>query len=73
MKKLTEEWTLSELRREMPEAISMLHEFGFQCPGCPSAAEETLRDACFVHGLNPDGVIERIHERMREKGQGREK
>ncbi len=34
---------------------------GMHCIGCPSAQGETLEEACFVHGLDCDRVVEAIN------------
>ncbi|MDD3693418.1 MAG: DUF1858 domain-containing protein [Oscillospiraceae bacterium] len=36
-------------------------EMGMHCLGCPSARGETIEQACQVHGVSSDVLIERIN------------
>ena len=35
---------------------------GMHCLGCPSAMGESIEDACFVHGMDPDKLISELNE-----------
>ncbi|MBQ5752238.1 MAG: DUF1858 domain-containing protein, partial [Bacteroidaceae bacterium] len=37
------------------------------CVGCPSARGESLEEACFVHGMEVDQVVNRINEYLATK------
>lgn len=39
-------------------------EMGMHCLGCPSARGETLEQACAVHGVNCDELVEKINAHM---------
>ena len=36
-------------------------EMGMHCLGCPSARGETLEQACAVHGVSSDELVEKIN------------
>lgn len=36
-------------------------EMGMHCLGCPSARGETLEQACEVHGVDCDALVEKIN------------
>jgi hybrid cluster-associated redox disulfide protein len=36
-------------------------EIGMHCLGCPASVGETLEEACQVHGVDADEVLERIN------------
>lgn len=36
-------------------------EMGMHCLGCPSARGETLEQACEVHGVSADELVEKIN------------
>lgn len=36
-------------------------EIGMHCLGCPSARGETLEEACAVHGVDADELVEKIN------------
>ena len=37
-------------------------EMGMHCLGCPSARGETLEQACMVHGVNVDELVEKLNQ-----------
>ena len=37
------------------------------CLGCISATYETIREACYVHGLDPVEVLEQINSALARK------
>ena len=39
-------------------------EMGMHCLGCPSARNETIEQACAVHGVSVDDLIARINEHL---------
>lgn len=39
-------------------------EMGMHCLGCPSARGETLEQACAVHGVNADELVEKINNHL---------
>ena len=36
-------------------------EMGMHCLGCPSARGETLEQACAVHGVDVDALLEKLN------------
>ena len=36
-------------------------EMGMHCLGCPSARGESLAEACMVHGVDADELVEKIN------------
>lgn len=41
---------------------------GMHCLGCPSASGETIEQACMVHGVDPDVLVNQINEYLNAKG-----
>ena len=39
-------------------------EMGMHCLGCPSARGETLEQACAVHGVSVDELVEKINKHL---------
>ena len=35
---------------------------GMHCLGCPSSMGESIEDACFVHGMDPDKLMEELND-----------
>ncbi|MBE7038614.1 MAG: DUF1858 domain-containing protein [Ruminococcaceae bacterium] len=42
-------------------------EIGMHCLGCPSASGETIEQACMVHGVNADELIDKINNYLKNK------
>ena len=42
-------------------------EMGMHCIGCPSASGETLEEACMVHGVDVNELIEKINKHLADK------
>lgn len=42
-------------------------EMGMHCLGCPSARGETLEQACAVHGVDADELVEKINQHLQGK------
>ena len=42
-------------------------EMGMQCLGCPSARGESLEEACMVHGVDVNELIEKINKHLADK------
>ena len=45
----------------------ILMRAGMHCLGCPSAQGESLEEACFVHGIQVDTVVNAINEYLAAK------
>ena len=58
MFRINSETQIGELLSEFPEAAGILQSMGMHCPGCPSAQRETLEEACLVHDMDVDSLIE---------------
>jgi len=44
-----------------------LFEIGMHCLGCPSSRGETLEEACEVHGVDADELLEKINAYIAEQ------
>lgn len=42
-------------------------EMGMHCLGCPASRGESLEQACAVHGVSADELIEKINGHLAEK------
>lgn len=42
-------------------------EMGMHCLGCPSARGETLEQACAVHGVSADELVEKLNKHLESK------
>jgi len=37
------------------------------CLGCPSASGETIEEACAVHGVDADELVEKLNDYLKDK------
>lgn len=58
---VTADMLIGEILRQYPDAADVLMECGMHCLGCPSSQMESLSDACMVHGLDVESVLERVN------------
>ena len=53
---------IGELLQIAPEKAEILLEAGMHCLGCPASQEETIEEACEVHGIDVDDLMKKINE-----------
>ena len=58
---INKEMTIGELLNEYPEKAEILMEMGMGCLGCPSAQVETLEEACEVHGIDVEELMQKLN------------
>lgn len=52
---------IGDLLKEAPEKADILLEAGMHCLGCPASQEETIEEACMVHGIDVDEIIKKLN------------
>lgn len=62
----TPEVKINDLLQAHPDAFIALLECGMGCVSCPSAAVETLAEACVVHGLDALDVCDYVNHKLAE-------
>ena len=60
---INKDHTIGEILEMNPMAAGILNEFGMGCLGCPSATMETLEQACYIHGLELEEVMNKLNEK----------
>ena len=58
---ITKDMIIGEVLQQREDAAEILTDCGMHCLGCPSAQMESLADACTVHGLAVETVLERLN------------
>lgn len=53
---------IGELLEQFPEKADILLEAGMHCLGCPASQAETLEEACGVHGIDVDELVEELNK-----------
>jgi len=60
------ETLIGEIVTQYPEAIEILLSIGMHCLGCPASRNESLQEACMVHGIPAEQVVEAINNKIAE-------
>ena len=60
--KLTKQTTMGEMLEYDLGIAYILMQCGMHCVGCPSSIGESLEEACAVHGLDADEVMDVIRD-----------
>ena len=59
---ISSDMPMGEILRLYPQAAEVLMSCGMHCLGCPSAQAEALSDACAVHGISIDEVMDKLYK-----------
>lgn len=59
---ITKDMTIGEVISKNTNATDILTSFGMGCVGCPSAQSESVEDACEVHGLSLEALLEALNK-----------
>ena len=55
---------IGEIVRNYPESVEVLLSIGMHCLGCPASRMESLEQACAVHGIPAQQVVDAINEKI---------
>ena len=63
---VTGETLVGEIVTKYPETVEILLSIGMHCLGCPASRAESLQEACMVHGIPAEQVIDAINAKIAE-------
>lgn len=58
---ITRDMLIGEIIQTKPEAINTLLMAGMGCIACPSSLYETLEEACMVHGMDCEYLLDQLN------------
>ena len=58
---INKDMLISEILELNPELASVLMDVGMHCITCPASAGETLEEACMVHGIDVNEVVDTLN------------
>ena len=67
MEKITKDMIIHDIIAVDSDLIPVLLDAGMHCIGCPSAQGETLEEACMVHGIDVNEVVEALNSKLSAK------
>ena len=67
MKQVTRETIIGDILDMDQTTAPYFMEIGMHCLGCPASRGETIAEACEVHGVDCDELIEKLNEHLAAK------
>ncbi len=62
MTQVTRETLIGDILSMDEGTAPFFMEIGMHCLGCPSSRMESLEQACAVHGVDPDQLLDKINK-----------
>ena len=66
MAKISKDMLIGELLGVDQRVVPVLLNAGMHCLGCPSSQGESLEEACMVHGINADTLVDELNKAISE-------
>ncbi len=57
---------VGEIVNQYPQTVDILMNAGMHCLGCPASQAESIADACTVHGIDAQPVIDALNAKIAE-------
>jgi len=67
MAKVTKDMIIADVLSMDKGTTPILLNSGMHCLGCPSSSGESLEDACAIHGIDADKLIEDLNKYLESK------
>ena len=59
---ITKDTIIGDVLDLAPQTAPIFLSIGMHCLGCPSAQGESLEEACMVHGIDCDSLVENMNQ-----------
>lgn len=63
---VTKDMLIGDILDADRETAQFFLAMGMHCLGCPSARNETVAQACMVHGVNADELVAKLNAHIAE-------
>lgn len=70
MTKITKGMLIGDILRADKGVVPILLNSGLHCLGCPSAQGETLEEACDIHGIAVEQLVEELNAYLQSREVG---
>lgn len=67
MPEITKDMSIGEILSKDTKCAPIFFEAGMHCLGCPASSGESLEEACQVHGIDCDKILERLNAYFSQK------
>ena len=61
MAKITKDTILGDIVDMAPDTAPFFLSIGMHCLGCPSSRGETVEQACMVHGVDVEALLDKLN------------
>ena len=61
MAKITKDTIIGDILDIAPQTAPIFLSIGMHCLGCPASRGETVEQACMVHGVDVDVLVEKLN------------
>lgn len=61
---ITKNTVIGDILDADPSTAPFFLEMGMHCLGCPASRGESLEEACAVHGVSADELVEKLSAHM---------
>ncbi len=62
MIEITKDTIIGDILDIAPHTAPIFYGIGMHCLGCPSSRNETVEEACMVHGINCEKLLTLVNE-----------
>ncbi len=62
MAQITKDTIIGDILDIAPQTAPVFMAIGMHCLGCPSSRGETVEQACMVHGVDVNALLEEINK-----------
>ena len=66
MQPVDKQTIIADVLKINPNTAQFFLEIGMHCLGCPSASGESIEQACEIHGVDADELVEKINTFLAE-------
>ncbi len=64
---ITKDTIVGDILDVAPEAAPAFLNIGMHCLGCPASRNETVEQACMVHGVNTEELLSELNQLIAEQ------
>lgn len=62
MAQITKDTIIGDILDIAPQAAPIFMSIGMHCLGCPASRGETVEQACMVHGVDVESLLDQINK-----------
>lgn len=62
MVNITKDTVIGDILDIAPQTAPIFMSIGMHCLGCPASRGETVEEACYVHGIDVEKLVELVNE-----------